>query len=204
MIRLFDEEVHVCEFLSRRQGHRYPVMDVGYLAHLWIMERWGRNALRPFVVRACDDPESIRLTGVILKDVFADGREARRLQDGMRVSGDVWFCPIKRGRVGRGPIKERDAWGGEGNRESLYADWLRKRLEGFDVDSVEILSVRDSKMLRRGRKGESRPNATITLPDVHARFVGRVADSKRASDTVRRGVGRHKAYGFGYVEINKP
>lgn len=82
-------------------------------------------------------------------------------------------------------------------REAVYRDWLSARLEvAAHVEEARLASVRRAKVARGGRAAEG--------PDIvmHGTLV--VRDAAGFADLLRRGVGRHKAYGYGMLLLRPP
>jgi len=154
-------------------------------------DAWTRRRRLGFEVRAC--PVSRR------------GRER-----------DVFLSALDRSRAGGDPSP---------SRESTYLGWLVQRMKaateigGDFVDVrgkdhrpvvellpgwVSITGFRRVKVLRRNR-GKSRRNRTgIERPD--AIFTGELSirSPEEFGDLLRRGVGRHRAFGFGMLLLRPP
>lgn len=90
----------------------------------------------------------------------------------------------------------------ERTRERVYKDWLRKRLYsrgGAELEEATLQSFRRTRAVRRlrGRASEG-PAAlmrgTLVVGDDPAKF----------GEMLKRGVGRHKAYGFGMLLVRPP
>ena len=96
---------------------------------------------------------------------------------------------------------QRDPPGGPGGmagetrtREAVYLEWLEERIDGaaaLDRGSCRLARFRLARAIRGDRQLEG-PDATIcgTLA---------VSDADRFADLLRRGVGRHRAYGYGML-----
>lgn len=129
---------------------------------------------------------------------------------------EVRACPVVRGNwIVDGETKrwERDAYqrawdlaeDGKaekpGSREEIYRDWLLSALETSGarlVDTPRLEAFRLARLLRR-RHGPQRTPKLVTRPD--ATLSGRleVVDSDAFTRWLARGIGRHKAFGFGMV-----
>jgi len=106
--------------------------------------------------------------------------------------------------------KERDAYlaalskdGQKGvpTRESVYRAWLARHLEfgGAVPDTAALTQFSLSRVLRRDRSpGSTRPRI-IEGPDAVLTGTLRVMDSMRFAELLCRGVGRHRAFGFGML-----
>ena len=82
-------------------------------------------------------------------------------------------------------------------REEVYCEWLNARLgEAADVERA-ILAVFRRTLAARGGKAREGPDATL-----HGTLV--VRDSDAFADRLRRGIGRHKAYGYGMLLLRPP
>jgi len=114
----------------------------------------------------------------------------------------------------RGRTRERDAFlvaiekapdGERVDRETVYRDWLAARLENAGVevnpDGLRILAQRRARILRRNR---ARALTAVDGPDVVMCGGLTVREPIRFADTLRRGIGRHRAFGFGMMLLRPP
>jgi CRISPR system Cascade subunit CasE len=89
------------------------------------------------------------------------------------------------------------------NRGEVYAAWLRQRMAegGAEVESAHLRAFRFARVNRRGRADEkgARTLRQQTGPD--ATFIGvlTVRDPEAFAHLIARGVGRHRAFGFGML-----
>lgn len=84
------------------------------------------------------------------------------------------------------------------SRESVYAEWLADRLAGAaEIESVRLAAYRRSLAARENGHGPEGPDATL-----HGTLT--VHDPEAFADRLRRGIGRHKAYGFGMLLLRPP
>lgn len=141
---------------------------------------------------------------------------------GTRFRFAVRVCPVVR-RSGIGPNAERsgremDAYlaeieknpGVELNRADVYSNWLRAAFErrgGAEIEKATLRGFSLRRLLRRDQnrkprnvpaKPHSRGNAS-GRPDVTMEGQLRVSDSDTFGRLLRRGVGRHRAFGFGMI-----
>jgi CRISPR system Cascade subunit CasE len=88
--------------------------------------------------------------------------------------------------------------GGGPTRADVYAAWLRARLTagGAVTEHVTMESFRSSAVYRRDARRRLRP-----APGPDVRFSGHlvVRDPDRFAATLERGIGRHRAFGFGLL-----
>lgn len=139
-----------------------------------------------------------------------------------RYSFEVRVCPVVR-RSGAGPRGERpgremDVFlahlekGGEDRltRDTVYVDWLQDALcrsGGAEVEEARMTAFSLQRFIRRDRKRAPRqvPAQQSTRQGASGRPAAtlkgtiRVADNELFARMLRRGVGRHRAFGFGMI-----
>lgn len=144
----------------------------------------------------------------------ADKAMPIHLPTGLTLGFRVRVCPtvrLARGARNKSPGSEVDAFlaaldrssdptPGLLDRQAIYRDWLLAHLPGAAVLDLRLDSLRQISLTRRAAAvGDTRPLRSVRKPD--ALFTGRlqVADSAQFIDTLTRGVGRHRAFGFGML-----
>jgi CRISPR system Cascade subunit CasE len=136
---------------------------------------------------------------------------------GRRVGFEVRACPVSRKE------RERDVFLstmdrvkaiGETlpSREQVYFDWLAQKMKaGIDTKGesqqpgqVHITGFRRVKVLRKDRSKVKSKNRAVERPDVI--FSGEliILHPEQFSALLRRGVGRHRAFGFGMLLLRPP
>lgn len=84
------------------------------------------------------------------------------------------------------------------SREAVYASWFADRLgNAADVTDVRLTAFRRSFAARGDGRGAEGPDAIL-----HGTLT--VRDPAAFTDRLRRGVGRHKAYGYGMLLLRPP
>ncbi|RVT87395.1 type I-E CRISPR-associated protein Cas6/Cse3/CasE [Rhodobacteraceae bacterium CCMM004] len=84
------------------------------------------------------------------------------------------------------------------SRESIYTEWFADRLgEAARIEEVSLAAFRRSFAAREGGRGTDGPDATLQGTLV-------VCDPDAFKDRLRRGVGRHRAYGYGMLLLRPP
>lgn len=86
-------------------------------------------------------------------------------------------------------------------RESVYKDWFSSEIErrgGARILSCGLVAFRLGRLLRR-TQGHKRRATVSGRPDASLRGELEVTDGERFAALLRRGVGRHRAFGFGMV-----
>lgn len=133
---------------------------------------------------------------------------------GRRLGFELRVRPVLRTNEGRerdvflAEIDKRGLPEGELSREAVYADWLARELardEAATIERLRLEGFRLSTSLRKGRATEGRrPARRVTGPD--ALFSGEltVRDPAGFAALLARGVGRHRAFGFGMLLLRPP
>jgi CRISPR system Cascade subunit CasE len=86
----------------------------------------------------------------------------------------------------------------ERSRETVYAAWLADRFgPAAELEQVTLAAFRRSFAARKDGRGCEGPDATL-----HGTLT--VGDAKAFAERLHRGVGRHKAYGYGMLLIRPP
>ncbi len=86
------------------------------------------------------------------------------------------------------------------SRQAIYARWLAERLDGaarVETDSCRLVDFRRSRAWRGKGRGSEGPDATLRGECV-------VRDPEEFAKKLRRGVGRHRAYGYGMLIPRPP
>ena len=93
-------------------------------------------------------------------------------------------------------------------REHAYAKWLARELargNSAELDVARLVMFRRTRVLRRATRPEqARGRVESEGPDVVMRGRLRVRDGAGFADLLRRGIGRHRAFGFGMLLLTPP
>lgn len=86
------------------------------------------------------------------------------------------------------------------DRESVYRSWLERAFDGSGVqlNRADLVAFRQCRVLRR-TQGQDRRAQTSGRPDALLRGDLSIVDSSAFSRFLARGVGRHRAFGFGLL-----
>lgn len=143
--------------------------------------------------------------------------DARPMPEGWRVGQrlgfDLRLRPVVRlasDRAGHRKGREMDAFLAEAlgrpdgemerrgrTREAVYADWLAGRLDGVaTLEMTRLVRFQRTRAVREGTLGEG--------PDAVLQGTLEVRDPQTFTDRLARGVGRHKAYGYGMLLLRPP
>lgn len=201
--------------------------DDGVTLHILLSALFGKGVLQPFRLfapahgtgslyayacrSAAELAETARMVGPpeMLAAVALDQLRSKQMPlpgQGQRIGFDVRFRPVRRRTEGH-LVRERDAFVVEAghshpgdpqgmartgrSREAVYRDWLAERLPGAELESGELVRFQRLRILRNGKAPEG-PDATmqgtLTVTDPDAFAAG-----------LHKGIGRHRAYGFGML-----
>ncbi|MCK7581708.1 MAG: type I-E CRISPR-associated protein Cas6/Cse3/CasE [Chromatiales bacterium] len=212
---------------ATRQRLLSPDGDLGYAFHALLSAAFGEPAPKPFryldarqgLLAYTDQPlsalrENAALaTPDVVRALGLDSLIARPFPETWRrdqaLAFEVRVRPVLRTRDGR----ERDVFlhtiesassKHDINREAVYVDWLSRQFA--DSQAARLVQAgmdafRLSRVIRRGSVTESgtRRVRPIVGPDAVFKGVLQVGDSDAFTRMLQRGIGRHRAFGFGMV-----
>jgi len=214
-------------FLRWASKHRLlRAGDQGYAWHAALKAALGDLAPQPFaVVTRHEKPELLGYTAsspnnwlALAQDfdaVHAIGldREVQQRampsswETGLQLSFEARVRPVARTRQGRGNASERDVamlareLDPNASIELAYQEWLARELARGDaatLRAVRMVSINSTQVLRKGIAGEAgRAHSSINGPDVLMRGELCVGSSADFNALLARGLGRHRAFGFG-------
>lgn len=192
----FGESAPACFRVSERQDGMLRLL--GYsTADAETMRRHAESFAEPRTVAVCDWEA---IAGKSLDNIPLDV--------GRTLGFEVRICPVKRGGNG-----ERDAYlhaveslTGENScdRTRVYTDWLQERLSGvaeLDRERTQMTSFRLMSAWRRrhDQRGRAAKGQRLVRPDALMRGRLTVDDADRFRALLGRGIGRHRAFGFGML-----
>jgi len=165
----------------------------------------GADALRDHAASFAE-PDA---TGAIGLDTLATKLMPERFAAARRLGFAVRVRPtVRTDRDGRrDAVREVDAFlaavtglapDGGPERSAVYQDWLAQRLRpgGAELEELSLDSFRLSDVLRRGK---GRALLAQCGPDAAFSGVLRVTEPDAFADLLARGVGRHRAFGYGMI-----
>jgi CRISPR system Cascade subunit CasE len=133
-----------------------------------------------------------------------------RWRPGRRLGFEVLACPVaRRSRDGA----ERDVFLHHADRapaeaglsrESIYRDWLTTQFaSAAAIETAALERFHLVRQLRRGRIGEARQRsrARLTRPAAILNGVLNVLDGAGFQALLSRGIGRHRAFGYGMLLV---
>lgn len=206
--------------------------DLGYALHTLLATAFGDATPKPFryfddarglLAYTTHDNETLQLIAqTAAPEVYATlGLERLATRSfptgwatGRRLGFELRARPILRTRDGR----ERDVFlaafdkhaGGDNSlsREGVYSDWLKRELARSDAAKIEYASLDGfqlSASLRKGAHAEGkRPARRVAGPDAVFSGVLTVCNPEGFATLIERGIGRHRAFGFGMLLLHPP
>ena len=213
--------------LYRRIARDHQEVDLGYAIHCHLREVFGDLAPQPFhvleersreveVLGYCaHDRDTLEAGALSLGWRELASKPMPRIEPGRPLKFETRVCPTRRGRFpqpgskGEPRRREVDAflaetWKSPGervDREAVYSNWIRERLER--EEATRVLSVRMERLRRtrlfRRQQGADRKPKLLERPDVVLSGRLEVRDSEEFERLLTTGVGRHRAFGFGML-----
>jgi CRISPR system Cascade subunit CasE len=213
---------------ATRRGLLSPDGDYGYALHALLTAAFGRQAPKPFcylgerqellaytssnldTLRESANLTTLEVARALRLDSLNSRLFPKAWRAGQRLGFEVRVRPVIRTSTGR----ERDAYLSalevateEENalqREVIYAEWLNRQFQAGDAAKIirtTMDSFRLTRVIRKTRDNDAsaRKSRSIIGPDALFRGELQVVDSVAFSQLVTRGIGRHRAFGFGML-----
>ncbi len=160
-----------------------------------LIER-AKSFAQPFALSVCD-----------LDKHIASRPMPDRMEAGARFRFEVLICPV--GRKSRSGI-EKDIFlihadadaSKELTRIKVYGDWLTEQLQtAGQVEKIELKAFRLVTQIRRSTTASRSKEKLSPLIRPQALMSGilKVMDAEAFRDTLVRGIGRHRAFGYGML-----
>jgi CRISPR system Cascade subunit CasE len=201
--------------------------DLGYAFHAALRAAFADLAPHPFSFRSgqgllayTKQAEAMRLAVAMANPEVADilGLDVTPQSPGLRIRpfptswklGQLLSFEVRVRPVVRKDDKELDAFLSAAqrmpdavlSREAVYADWLKRQFEDVaDVHEIRMTEFSLSTVVRRAapQADGARPKRPVQGPDAVFTGVLQVRDSAAFAALVARGIGRHRAFGFGML-----
>lgn len=89
---------------------------------------------------------------------------------------------------------------GAPTRQEVYAKWLNERYPpGIEFKEIRLDSFKLTQFFRRTQDSGARKGAVLKRPDVTFSGVLEVSEAELFQETLRKGIGRHRAFGLGML-----
>lgn len=133
-------------------------------------------------------------------------------EEGRRLGFEVLACPVSRRETEKDVFLRRVEIMGEMDppldRATVYGEWLARQLaQAATLESVQLVGFRLVRLLRRSQRTVDqarRFGRSLILPQALLRGVLTVQDGAAFAATLARGVGRHRAFGYGMLLLRPP
>ena len=149
---------------------------------------WARFSSKPLPSKFPDGSEfnfQLRACPVVRK-----GRGSENFRPGAEV--DVFLSEV---------IKRKDSE--SISREAVYEKWLRDMFNRYDIEIISNIEIAEMRLTRFVRKNRAKNAKTITRPDVIFRGKIKINNGSTFSERLRKGFGRHNAFGFGMILLSR-
>ncbi len=208
------------------KGHRLPAQasDDGYRVHAYLQQVYDGQAPTPFRVMesrgrqldvlayAEEEPSLVEANVQVASKTMPTSYAKGTLLD-----FSIFACPVVRmasagqyhKKGAEVDIFLRECWRVDAsekvNRSEVYCQWLHDRFAsngGARLVRTEVTGYRRLKLLRKTQGGDRRSHQQ-EKPAVDFEGSLEVTDSLAFSSLVSRGIGRHRAFGFGMVLLKR-
>ena len=137
-----------------------------------------------------------------------------RFREGARLGFEVLVCPVGR-KTDSGVEKDlylmaMDSEDRKGvSRETLYAYWVKERMEAAGAVEVEKMTMKGLQLSwnlrkRQPKGGSHRKAVWIRRPEALMTGTLLIRDSDAFHKLLAKGIGRHRAFGFGMICLKPP
>jgi CRISPR system Cascade subunit CasE len=142
---------------------------------------------------------------------LAHVRMPERWREGVRLGFELLTCPITRqGQSEKDVFLRRLERQPPGTpppeRSAVYREWLAAQLEGAAaLENFHLEGFRLTRVLRRTQltaQVRTRSAQFITRPRALCRGMLTVRDGDRFQELLKRGIGRHRAFGYGMLLLH--
>lgn len=214
---------------AREHGLLDQVDDgFGYVLHAWLAAMFGNDAPRPFrhfesraellgytrlpapeLVRSAQSFASPLAWAAMQPETLTTKPMPTEWLPGRRLHVEVLACPVtrKEGREKDIYLRSLDHLGDQSpSRGEVYLEWFRRQWKGaVRFEHSELAGLSRRQLLRRGRaEGGGRRLRAIERSQALFHAVVQVSDGQIFGRLLARGIGRHRAFGFGMPLLSPP
>jgi CRISPR system Cascade subunit CasE len=228
MVELRLEPSALIRFANDQGINPHKDEDLGYAAHAWLMAMFGQDAPKPFRLlhdklgrkpprllgftrkpgaELAQRAQSFALPSALqacpLDSGFASKPMPDHWQAGRRLGFEVLACPVSRLGQREEDVYVRHLRETEGqeqerqSREALYLQWLVRQLG--DAARLEDFTIDGFANVRQLRKAEGEGRRDFQRPQALLGGVLQVQDGEAFNTLLARGIGRHRAFGYGML-----
>lgn len=230
LMRLALDPAALMRFANAQGLLRHEDEGHGYVVHAWLAAMFG--ALAPGTFRYLDRRHEV--LGYVGTDAGALTAQAQAFAPplawaalrpeslatkpmptdwsaGARIGIEVMSCPVTRKDASEKDVFLRalDRLGDAApSRAEVYQSWFRRQWGAcVSFEQLELTSFGRRRLLRRTHRSDdaaSRRAHSIERPFAGFLATAKIEDPARFADRVARGIGRHRAFGFGMVLLSPP
>jgi len=227
MVELRLDSAALIRFAQNQGLNTHKDEDLGYVTHAWLRDMFGDLAPKPF--RLLQDRRNLKPTRLLgfsthdgerLKEYAqtyalplaaqvcsqSDGVATKPMPEtwtvGRKLGFELLACPISRLGRNEDDVYRRHVRQCEENtqtpeaRATIYRHWLENQLAQAGVlEDFSLGGFRVTRLLRKG--GDARRD--FLAPQALFTGVVKVRDGAAFNALLARGVGRHRAFGFGML-----
>lgn len=215
-------------FASTQGLARAEDEDLGYACHAWLKAMFGSLAPKPFRLIEGTGSRPARLLAYSTHadealtehaQTFADPLAHAALETGTlagrampsqwrndrRLGFEVLLCPMSRKDDVEKDVYQRHrelaGVASSEDRAAVYLQWLSRQIgTAASIHGAHLAAFRRVRMLRRSvAAGGGRRLVALERPQALLRGELTVRDPDRFAALLRRGVGRHRAFGYGML-----
>jgi CRISPR system Cascade subunit CasE len=227
MIELQFDMGALIKYLESHGLNRNNDQDLGYGTHAWLAGTFGNCAPKPFRLMQAKSrpPRILGYSSVSKDDLLKQAKEfaspsalsvcdlandmhsklmPEEWRRGRRLNFRVLACPVSRKdgvekdiflRMVDRVTKEEKL-----DRSKIYCDWIKQQLDG--IAKTEHVSLDSFQMLQFFRRGESQRPSKLVRPRAEFSGTMEIEDVEQFLKTLNRGLGRHRAFGYGMLLLS--
>jgi CRISPR system Cascade subunit CasE len=221
--------VHAPRLLRFAAEHGMTQEDetFGYTLHAWFTALFGEAAPKPFryferrhevlgyathsaaeLLERAQAFASPSAWAALDAEGVASKPMPRQWRQGQRLHLEVLVCPISRkdGEEKDVYLRALDRLGQAAPpRAEVYRDWFLRQWEGVaQIEGTQLLGMAARSRLLRRRHLPDRRLRIVERPQALFAAEAVIADPEGFADLLARGIGRHRAFGFGMVLLAPP
>lgn len=132
---------------------------------------------------------TVRLSGAVAAPNDRDGRRDHGFDEGAEI--DAYLAEAL-----NHPNRDAMANGGR-TREHVYRDWLARRFS-------DVATVEEARLAGFRRSIAARGSKAQEAPDIIMHGTVSIEDADRFAELLAKGIGRHRAYGYGMLLLRPP
>jgi len=195
----------------------------GYTLHAWLAAMFGAIAPKPFrfderraellgyaahsasdLTAQAKDFALPQVIAALQPDSLVSKPMPTQWPEGKRVQLHVLACPVSRkdGQEKDVYLRALDHRGDDTpSREEVYRVWMRRHIEhAVHIERLEIVAlVQRHRLLRPDRSGGGRRLRALERPRVTFMAEVSIGNGTAFQQLLARGIGRHRAFGFGMM-----